>query len=83
MMRMGEQLSIKETAWSLGIPEETVKTRLHRARKLMREQLQTKLASTFTDTFPFHGPRCATFTDALLARLAEECEPAGPTRQHR
>jgi RNA polymerase sigma-70 factor, ECF subfamily len=78
VMRMVEQLSIKETACSLGLREETVKTRLHRARKLMREQLQTTLASALTDTFPFQDSRCATFTDALLARLAEECEPAGP-----
>ena len=39
VMRMVEQLSIKETACSLGLREETVKTRLHRARKLMRDQL--------------------------------------------
>jgi RNA polymerase sigma-70 factor (ECF subfamily) len=78
VMRMVEQLSIKETACSLSIPEETVKTRLHRARKLMRDQLQTTLASALIDTFPFQDPRCATFTDALLARLAEGSEPAGP-----
>jgi RNA polymerase sigma-70 factor (ECF subfamily) len=83
VMRMVEQLSIKETACSLGLREETVKTRLHRATKLMRDQLQATLASALTDTFPFQDPRCATFTDALLARLSEECEPAGPTRQHR
>ena len=82
VMRMVEQLSIKETACSLGLREETVKTRLHRARKLMREQLQTTLASALTDTFPFQDPRCATFTDALLARLAEGSEPARP-HQHR
>jgi DNA-directed RNA polymerase specialized sigma24 family protein len=38
-MRMVEQLSAKETAASLGIREETVRTHL-RAKKLMREQLQ-------------------------------------------
>ncbi|PVE20443.1 RNA polymerase sigma factor [Microvirga sp. KLBC 81] len=81
VMRMVEQLSIKETACSLGIPEETVKTRLHRARKLMRDQLQAKLASALTDTFPFQDPRCADFTDALLARLAEGSEPASPGTQ--
>jgi RNA polymerase sigma-70 factor (ECF subfamily) len=71
VMRMVEQLSTKETASSLEIPEETVKTRLHRAKKLMREQLQTELGSALTDTFPFQDPRCAEFTDALLARLTE------------
>jgi RNA polymerase sigma-70 factor, ECF subfamily len=78
VMRMVEQLSIEETACSLGLREETVKTRLHRATKLMRDQLQATLASALTDTFPFQDPRCATFTDALLARLAEGSEPAGP-----
>jgi RNA polymerase sigma-70 factor, ECF subfamily len=78
VMRMVEQLSIKETAYSLGLREETVKTRLYRARKLMREQLQATLASALTDTFPFQDPRCATFTDAPLARLAEGSGSAGP-----
>jgi RNA polymerase sigma-70 factor (ECF subfamily) len=76
VMRMVEQLSVKETAASLGIREETVRTRLHRAKKLMREQLQTTLASALTDAFPFQDPRCADFTDALLARLAECGAPA-------
>jgi RNA polymerase sigma-70 factor (ECF subfamily) len=83
VMRMVEQLSVRETACSLGIPEETVKTRLHRAKKLMREQLHTALASALTDTFPFQDPRCATFTDALLARLADGSKPVGRSRQHR
>jgi len=71
VMRMVEQLSIKETASALGIPPETVKSRLYRAKRLMREQLDPTLASALTDTFPFQDPRCAHFTDALLARLVE------------
>jgi RNA polymerase sigma-70 factor, ECF subfamily len=69
VMRLVEQLSTKDTASALGIPEETVKSRLHRAKKFMREQLQTELGSALTDTFPFQDPRCAEFTDALLSRL--------------
>ena len=76
VMRLVEQLSVKETAASLGMREETVKTRLHRAKKLMRDQLETKLGSALTDTFPFQDPRCAAFTDALLARLAAGGAPA-------
>jgi RNA polymerase sigma-70 factor (ECF subfamily) len=83
VMRMVEQLSIEETASSLGLREETVKTRLHRAKKLMRGQLETKLGSAFTDTFPFQDPRCASFTDALLVRLDGRGEPAGQSRRHR
>jgi RNA polymerase sigma-70 factor, ECF subfamily len=71
VLRMVEQLSVEETAAALGLREETVKTRLHRAKKLMRAQLETKLGSAFTDAFPFQDPRCANFTDALLARLTE------------
>ena len=77
VLRLVEQLSVKEAASSLGIPKETVKTRLHRAKKLMREQLQTELGTTLTDTFPFQDPRCAAFTDALLARLAQNGETGG------
>jgi len=81
-MRIVEQLSIKETASALGILPETVKSRLYRAKRLMREQLDPTLASALTDTFPFHDPRCSDFTDALLARLVENGEPAGRSRQH-
>ena len=78
VMRMVEQLSIEETASSLGLREETVKTRLHRAKKLMRGQLETKLGSALTDTFPFQDPRCASFTDALLARLTRTSRTGRP-----
>jgi RNA polymerase sigma-70 factor (ECF subfamily) len=78
VMRMVEQLSVKETASALGIPEETVKTRLHRAKKFMREQLQTELGSALTDTFPFQDPRCAEFTDALLVRVTPKWRTRRP-----
>jgi RNA polymerase sigma-70 factor, ECF subfamily len=82
VMRMVEQLDTRETASALGLREETVKTRLHRAKALMRKQLQPTLASALTDPFPFQDPRCAAFTDALLARLAEEGEPVSRPDQH-
>jgi len=58
-----------ETAAQLDIRPETVKTRLHRARKLLRQHLDEKLASVLKDTFPFEGARCARITDGVLARL--------------
>jgi RNA polymerase sigma-70 factor, ECF subfamily len=69
VMRDVEGLSIEETANHLGIRPETVKTRLHRARKLLRDALDDRLATTLKDTFPFLGARCARLTDAVLARL--------------
>ena len=69
LMRDVEELSIEETAAQLDIRPETVKTRLHRARKLLRQHLDEKLASVLKDTFPFEGARCARITDGVMARL--------------
>src|SRR5918994_5320810 len=49
IMRDVEELSVEETAASLGIKPETVKTRLHRARRLLRTALQDQLASTLKE----------------------------------
>lgn len=69
VMREVEELSIEETAAALGIRPQTVKTRLHRARLMLRTALQDQLASSLKDTFPFAGARCARITEAVLARL--------------
>ena len=52
-MRDIEGLSIEETAANLNIPAATVKTRLHRARRLLRQALDEKLGLVLRDTFPF------------------------------
>ena len=54
-MRDVEEMSIEETALLLGLQPETVSTRLHRARKLLREALQEQVADVFTDTLLFGG----------------------------
>ena len=69
VMRDIEEMSIEETAGHLAIPAETVKTRLHRARRLLRKGLDAKLAPALKDTFPFQGARCARITETVLARL--------------
>jgi RNA polymerase sigma-70 factor (ECF subfamily) len=69
IMREVEDCSIAETAANLGIKPETVKTRLHRARRLLRESLDAQLASALTGAFPFLGARCQRITAAVLARL--------------
>ena len=69
VLRDVEELSIEETAAQLGLRPETVKTRLHRARRRLREALDAELASALTDAFPFAGARCARITDAVLKRL--------------
>jgi RNA polymerase sigma-70 factor, ECF subfamily len=70
VMRAVEEMSIEETASFLGLREETVKTRLHRARNLLRQALDAQLAPALKDSFPFDGARCARIADLVLKRLA-------------
>lgn len=65
VLRDMEGLSVEETALSLGLKPETVKTRLHRARRLLRRMLNERFSDTLSDTFPFAGARC----DRIIARV--------------
>ena len=68
--RMVEEMSVEETATLFGIRPETVKTRLHRARNLLRDALEKQLGSALTESFPFDGKRCERMTERVLAKLA-------------
>ena len=72
MMREVEEFSVEETASQLGVKAETVKTRLHRARRLLRLALHDRLACSLGEAFPFMGKRCARVSDAVMARLDAE-----------
>jgi RNA polymerase sigma-70 factor (ECF subfamily) len=67
--RVIEDMTVEETAELFGLQPETVKTRLHRARKLVRSALEQQIGSALTETFPFAGRRCARMADAVVARL--------------
>jgi RNA polymerase sigma-70 factor, ECF subfamily len=69
VMRAVEEMSAAETATCLEIPEATVKTRLHRARRLLRDQLVHELDESSPDLFSFAGARCARITAAVLRRI--------------
>lgn len=69
VMRDVEDMSTEDTANFLGLPPATVKTRLHRARRQLRQALDAQLASTLTGTFPFDGKRCQHMADRVLAQL--------------
>jgi RNA polymerase sigma-70 factor (ECF subfamily) len=75
IMRDAEEMNIEETASHLGIRPETVKTRLHRARRLLRQSLHGQLASSLKGAFPFAGARCARITAAVLNRLENDRVP--------
>jgi RNA polymerase sigma-70 factor (ECF subfamily) len=67
--RVIEGMSVEETADLLGLRPETVKTRLHRARRLVREQLDKQIGPVMMDAFPFAGRRCQRVTTAVMRRL--------------
>lgn len=64
-----EGMSIEETSELLDIKPETVKTRLHRARQLVRDQLDKQIGPLLMDAFPFAGRRCERMTEAVIKRL--------------
>lgn len=69
MLREIEGCSVEDTAAQLGVKPQTVKTRLFRARHLLRADLERKFASGLGGVFPFLGARCTRITERVLARL--------------
>ena len=67
--RVIEEMSVEETAQLFDLKPETVKTRLHRARALLRQDMEQKFGPLLTQTFPFDGARCDRMADRVLERL--------------
>jgi RNA polymerase sigma-70 factor, ECF subfamily len=74
MLRAVEELSAEETAAVLEIPAATVRTRLFRARSLLREALAQKIDLACEDAFSFAGERCDRVVAGVLARLSRTKE---------
>jgi len=70
VLREIEGLNTLETAESLGLTEETVKTRLHRARALLREELLERAGVATSHAFEFHLSRCDRIVRKVLERIA-------------
>ena len=67
--RVIEEMSVEETAELFDLKPETVKTRLHRARALLRLDMEQTFGPLLTQTFPFDGARCDRMADRVLERL--------------
>jgi RNA polymerase sigma-70 factor (ECF subfamily) len=74
VLRSIHEMSVQETARQLGVPEGTVKTRLHRARLLLRQSLEVEFGSALESAFPFAGRRCARISEAVLSQLGINAE---------
>jgi len=71
VMRDIEGLNTLETATCLGISEDLVKTRLHRARTLLRDNLYRCAGVTFESLFAFGNARC----DRVVASVMTQVSP--------
>ncbi len=69
MLRDIGEMSTYETAECLGISEENVKTRLHRARALMSKELYARTGTATAGAFQFAGSRCDRVVSAVLERI--------------
>ncbi len=69
VLRAVEDMGVEETALALAIPEETVRTRLHRARGLLRDSLAKTIESVAPQAFEFHLLRCDRVAARVLARI--------------
>jgi RNA polymerase sigma-70 factor, ECF subfamily len=67
--RVVEGMSIEETAATFDLKPETVKTRLHRARAMLRDNIESRIGPVVMEAFPFAGRRCDGLTQAVLQRL--------------
>jgi RNA polymerase sigma-70 factor (ECF subfamily) len=69
MLREIEGLSVEETAETLEILPQTVKTRFLRARRQLQQLLDPELKNALGDAFPFAGADCESLTRRVLERL--------------
>ena len=75
VMREVEDMTVEETAECLGIPPATVRTRLFRARALLREALARDMDTATADVFGFAGARCDRIVATVLRRIRETAGP--------
>jgi RNA polymerase sigma-70 factor (ECF subfamily) len=69
VLRDVEGLSAEETAAHLSLKPATVNTRLHRARRMLREAIAARLAPAFSALFPFDGQRCVNMAERVVTAL--------------
>jgi RNA polymerase sigma-70 factor (ECF subfamily) len=69
VLRELEELSTAEAAQVLGVTEDAVKVRLHRARLALRDRLYARVGAAAQGAFPFLGWRCDRVVAAVMGRI--------------
>jgi RNA polymerase sigma-70 factor (ECF subfamily) len=78
ILRAVEGLSVEDTAVSLHVSQDVVKTRYLRARSLMRRQLDCAGTASLSAVHDFMGQRC----DDLVRQVLVQLRAAGVVRDH-
>src|SRR4029077_8072166 len=78
VLREVEEMSVAETAESLGVTDAVVKTRLHRAHAMLRRDLYARAKGRATDLYQFHAVRCDRVVKAVFERIREKTPDARP-----
>ena len=71
MLRVVEGLDVADTAEALDLGPEAVKSRLHRARALLRRDVQRLAGIEASHAFSFGTSRCDRIVERVLRRLTE------------
>jgi RNA polymerase sigma-70 factor (ECF subfamily) len=74
VLRDVEGLSTAEAAECLEISEDALKTRLSRARALLRDELYARAGTAAAEAFSFHASRCDRVAAAVLERISSVLE---------
>jgi len=69
ILRGLEEMSVTETADCLNLESATVKSRYHRARKILQQNLAGLVQATAGEAFPFAGERCDRIVAEVFRRL--------------
>lgn len=77
VLREVDGLSTAETAEALQISDDVVKTRLYRARAMLRRELLARAGPGIARTYPFLGRRC----DSMVERVMEKIRAVSPDEE--
>ncbi len=69
VLRDVEGLSTAEAASCLDVSEDVIKTRLSRARAMLREGITSRAGITLASIFPFGSSRCDRVVDAVMSQI--------------
>ena len=74
VLREVEEMSVAETAQSLGVSDAVVKTRLHRAHAMLRKELYTRAKGRAADLYQFHAVRCDRVVKAVFEKINDKIQ---------